>query len=178
MTTYSSPEVEARAQNIMSLLQAKLAGAGIKSEKANNWYWFTLIVTEDPEVYRAATFSEGTDKGTLVVTFETIRMEPDGEILYRGLTLEEGLENFDQEVYEEAIKQNKWVKRMHERRAQAEMQRQAVRGALGRLKTDFPEYANAIHLTSYEDGTFGITLEGMTEDRVRGVIGEAKKETG
>lgn len=170
MTTYSSPELEARASNIVSLLQAKLEGVGIKSELSNNWYWFTLVVQEDPEVYRAATVNQSIDKGVLIVAFETIRMEPDGEILYRGLTMEEGLPNFEQEVFEEALRQNSWVKRMHERRAQTEMQRQAVMAALGRLRADLPEYANSIHVTSQDKGLFGLTIRDLTEDRLRAIV--------
>jgi hypothetical protein len=176
MTTYSSPELEARAHNIVSLLQAKLAGAGIKSELSTTQYWFTLIVTEDPEVYRAATVSESVIDKNIQVTFESVRMEPDGQALYRGSTMEEWLENFEQEVYEEALKQNKWVKRMHERRAQAEMQRQAVMGALGRLKADLPDYANSIQVTSQEKGLFGLTLTGLTEFRLREIVEAIRKE--
>ena len=170
MTTYSSPELEARANNIVALLQAKLVGAGIKSELANNWYWFTLIVTEDPEVYRAATVSEGTDKGTLVVTFETIRMEPDGEILYRGPTMEEGLENFEQELYDEAIKQNNWVKRMHERRAanhQLELDSMRV---WADLRREFPGYEKDIQRTSIDPLLFSLNLKGLTQDRLREIL--------
>jgi hypothetical protein len=170
MTHYSSPEAETRAQNIILSLQAKLEGVGIKSEKTQNWYWFSLNVTEDPEVYRAMTVTEGVDKGVLVVSFDTIRMEPDGEILYRGLALQENLEDFDQEVYDEAIKQNSWVKRMHERRALDEAQRQAVQAALGRLRKDFPEYADSIHPTSTTECNFGLRLQGLSEARVRAII--------
>jgi len=170
MTHYSSPEAEIRAQNIILSLQAKLEGAGIKSEKNQNWYWFNLAVTEDPEVYRAMTITEGVDKGVLVVSFDTIRMEPDGEILYRGVAIQEDLEDFAEEIYGETLKQNSWVKRMHERRALDEAQRQAVQAATGRLRKDFPEYADLIHPTSPTECHFGLSLQGLSEARVRAII--------
>ena len=170
MPYYSSPEVEKRAQDILSSLQSKLEVVGIKSEKSNNWYWFTFLITEDPELYRVATVTEGTDKGVLIVSFETIRMEPDGEILYRGTTLEEGLENFAEEVYEETLRQNSWVKRMHERRALHEQQRQEVMAALGRLREDLPAYADLIFPMSQTDCYFNITIRGLTEARVRAIV--------
>jgi len=170
MPFYSSPEVENRALDILSALQAKLEGVGINAERANNRYWFTFLITEDPEVYRALTVTEGVDKGVLVMSFETIRMEPDGEILYRGTTIEEGLENFAEEVYEETLKQNSWFKRMLERRALHEQQRQEVMAALGRLRDDLPAYADLIFPMSKTDCYFNITIRGLTEARVRAIV--------
>jgi hypothetical protein len=170
MTHYSSPEAETRAQDIILSLQAKLEGAGIKSEKNQNWYWFSLTVTEDPEIYRAMTITEGVDKGVLVVSFDTIRMEPDDEILYRGVVMQEDLEDFGQELFEEALRQNSWFKRMQERRAENEQKRREVMASLGRLREDLPEYADLITPMSQTECLFSVRLQGLTEARVRAIV--------
>jgi hypothetical protein len=97
-------------------------------------------------------------------------MEPDGEILYRGITLEEGLENFEQVLYDEAIKQNHWVKRMHERRdAQHQLELTSMQ-VWAELRREFPGYERDIQRTSIDPLLFSLNLKGLTQDRLREIL--------
>ena len=166
MTQYSSQEVDNRAKNLAAFLQARLTGVGIKSEVANNWYSYVLMV-EDPEIYRAVSIHESVDKGTLLICFETIRLGTDGEILYRGSNIEENAGSFD-DVVEEAKRQNHWAKRRVERRTQVDREHQLALDVLSRLIQAHPGYG--IHITNESDCRFGMSIDGLTEARVEETI--------
>jgi len=168
MPHYGNQELDARAKNLASLLQAKLAGVGIKSEVSTNWYHYTLMV-EDPEIYRAASIHQTVDKGCLVVCFETIRLGTDGEILYRGVNIEESPEAIDGMV-EEAKRQNDWAKRRIERHSEIHRKAQLSDDALNRLRGDYPQHARGILVHSQQDCTFSLTLTGLSEERLREII--------
>jgi len=168
MTHYSSPEVDNQAKNLASLLQAKLAGVGIKSEVASNWYSYVLMV-EDPEIYRAVSIHESVDKGSLLICFETIRLGTDGEILYLGINIEENAGPFD-EIVEEAKRQNDWAKRRVERQSEIQDKAQLSDTTLKQLREEFPAHARSILVHSQQDCTFSLTVPGLTPDRLRELL--------
>jgi hypothetical protein len=168
MTHYSSPETNNRAKDLVSLLQAKLAGVGIKSEVTSNWYSYALMV-QDPEPYRAVSIHESADKGCLVVCFETLRLSTDGEILYRGVNIEENPEAID-DLIEEAKRQNDWAKRRQERSQSMQQKAQLSDAALQRLREDYPGHARDIRVHSQYGCTFNLILTGVTEERIREIL--------
>lgn len=182
---YLGEEIVHRAKNALALMQAKLTGMGIESELALNWYWYTLIV-KTPEVYRALEVREQKEPleqpSKLLFIFETIRVTQDGEILYRGPTIEEGLPNLEEELMVEVKRQHNWVGTALQRRAALKEERAARHEALDKLHEDFPKYRNKINCyNKVRSGTrFGVTLQDLTEEQLRTVLqmfpGETNEE--
>lgn len=169
---YSTREVAVRAKDALFLIQAKLAGLGTESELAINWYWYILVV-KDPELYRALEIREQNEPGDkpskLLFIFETIRISRDGEILYRGTTIEEDLPNLEDELMVEVKRQQDWVKRAIQRRETLKEEETARFQALEKLHEDFPRYKGGINCyNKIGKGTrFAVTLQDLTEEQLR-----------
>lgn len=168
-TGYTSPETAARARTALSLIQAKLMGAGIESNVGVNWYFHSLIVI-DPETYRALEVRESQEsRDRLIFCFETIRVTRDGEILYRGPTIEEDIENLDDELMAEIQRQHDWVTRAIPRRVALREEEANRHQTLQRLNDEFPQYRGGINCyVKIGSGVrFSVTLQDLTEYQLR-----------
>jgi len=178
MTYYSDPVKDSEAQSIVTQIQARLAEVGLKSEITTNWYHYQLTVKE-PQDYVAFQVLEGGLESLeggldrkLIVVFSTIRLSNDGETLYHGVNLREDLENFHEKIFDEAKRQNDWVKQKIQREVESAEAIQSCNRILQQLKNDFPTYAKSIliGLSSPEGPKFSLGLHGLTEDRIRQIL--------
>ena len=172
---YSSDEINARVRDKLNLLQAKFTGIGVESHVATGIHWHVLIV-DSPQFYRVVTVCE-TDQpedkpGKLTYCFETLRVEPDGEILYRGPMIDEDIENLDDELWVTAQEQYKWSKVWAERVKEQEERKRVLVDTLKRVREQFPEHTSNIQ--AYSDPTkgitFDITLKGLSEYALEQVL--------
>lgn len=169
---YSTREVAVRAKDALSLIQAQLTGMGIESEIAINWYWYILVV-KTPELYRSLEVREQNEPGgkpsKLLFIFETIRVSRDGDIFYRGTTLEEDLPNLEEELVVEVKRQQDWVKRAIQRRETLQEEETARFQALEKLHKDFPRYKGGINFYNKigKGARFAVTLQDLTEEQLR-----------
>lgn len=187
-TGYSSPENAARAKNALSLMQAKLTGLGIESHVAISWYWYSLGIIQskehDGDNYKALEVRDSQDSQgkKLLFCFDTIRVTYDGEILYRGPTIEEGLENLDEELMTEVKRQHQWAGTAVQRRADIKQEEEDRRAILRKLHDEFPLYRNGINCYNKigSGARFAVTIQDLTEDQIRTLLqtyGQKSQET-
>jgi len=182
---YSEESIAHRAHDAIALIQAKLTGMGIESSVSINWYWYTLMIST-PETYRAIEVREQAEPGLtpskLLYIFETIRVNRDGEILYRGPTIEEDLPNLEEELIVEVERQHDWVKSSIQRREALKEEEDTRRQTLEKLNEDFPRYRKGISCyNKIGKGTrFAVTIQDLTEEQLRIVLqmfpGESSEE--
>jgi hypothetical protein len=172
---YLENAVAHRAHDALALMQAKLAGMGIESTISINWYWYTLMV-QTPEMYRALEVREQREPGDkpskLLFIFETIRVSRDGEVPYRGTTIEEDLPNLADELMVEFKRQHDWVGRAIQRREAIEKDENDRRLTLEKLHEDFPRYRGGINCYNKigKGQRFAVTIQDLTEEQLRTVL--------
>jgi hypothetical protein len=165
---YSSQEVIDRLKSVLTHVKDELAGL-FKSELVGDWYhWFLRVDLDDSDPYKAIVAHEV--EGKLSYTFESLRLGNDGEILYRGCTIDDDHPQLYLELVSEAQFQHDWAKRRQERQAEIQQKAQLSLDALKRLREEHPKHARGISVHSQKDCTFSLTLTGLSEERLRDVI--------
>lgn len=172
---YLNEESAHRAKESLSLMQLKLTEMSIESSVSVNWFWYTLMI-HTPKIYKALEVREQKEPGDqlskLLFTFETIRVTHDGEILYRGPTIEEDLDNLVEELMVEIKRQQGWMMSALQR-VKLLKEEEAVRSqALDKLHEDFPKYRKWINCYNKvgSETRFVVTLQDLTEEQLRTVI--------
>jgi hypothetical protein len=168
---YSEPEIDARVKDRLNLLQAKLTGIGVESHVATGLHWHVLIV-DLPQFYRVVTVCEtGDAPGKLTYCFETLRLEPDGEIFYRGPLIDEDIENLDDELWTTAQEQYKWSRVWAERVAELKTKQKNLKDTLNRIREQYPEHARDIQANHSPKGVeFSITIKELSEYALEQII--------
>jgi hypothetical protein len=177
---YSSPEVTVRALDTLSSLGAKALGLGIEVSTGSNWY-HRILVVHTPESYRSVSAIEDLhcNPGKLTYVFETIRLENDGEILYRGCTLDESLEDLEGELLKEFQRQHDWVKTAFQRKQERAARVEAKVAAWSKIMGDFPNHHRSAHSSMLPSGEirYGITIGDLTENQLRYLLRMVEKGT-
>jgi hypothetical protein len=166
---YSSSELKDRILNVMTLLQVRLAEDGIKAEPSEGWYKFTLVITEGSNSYPALSVGEDHEDNLFTVTFYTI-CDLDDKLLYRGVTIEEGLPNLIQELYEETLRQNSWVKQVQKQREEKRQREVESMQLLADLLGEFPEFDKCIQRVSSDPPVFELHLRNLSIENLREVL--------
>jgi hypothetical protein len=177
---YSSPEVAIRALDTLSSLEAKVKGLGIEVSTGSNWYHRILMV-QSPETYRSVSAIEDlrSTPWRLTYVFETIRLDNDGEILYRGCTLDEGLENLEEELLKEFQRQHGWAKSAFQRKQEKAARVEAKVAAWNKIRGDFPNHHRSAHSSMLPSGEiqYGITIGNLTENQLRYLLRMVERGT-
>jgi hypothetical protein len=167
-SNYSSQEVVERVKVTLIHIKDELAGQ-FKSELVGDWYhWLLRVELNDSDPYKAIVAHEV--EGKLSYTFENLRLGPDGEICYRGCTIDADHPELYSELVSEALRQHDWAKRRQERQTEMQQRAQLSDDLLWKLREEFPTHARGILVHSQQDCTFNLTLTGLTSDRLREVI--------
>ena len=165
---YSSQELVELAKSTLTHVKDELAGQ-FKSELVGDWYhWLLRVDLDDSDPYKAIVAHEV--EGKLSYTFESLRLGNDGEILYRGCTIDADHPQLYSELVAEAKRQHDWAKRRQERSREMQQRAQVSDDTLRKLREEFPTHAREILVHSQQGCTFNLTLTGLTEERLREVI--------
>lgn len=168
---YSSPEVVNRVKSVLTHVKNELAGL-LSSELVGDWYhWVLRVDLEDQlgtDPYRAIVAREV--NGKITYTFESLRVGNDGEILYRGCTIDDDHPQLHLEMVAEAKRQHDWAKRRQQRQEEMAEKIRVSDATLRQLRGEFPKYSRGILMHSQNDCTFSLTLTGLTPERLRELI--------
>lgn len=165
---YSSQEVVERVKSTLIHVKDELAGL-FKSELVGDWYhWLLRVDLDASDPYTAIVAHEV--EGKISYTFESLRLGHDGEILYRGCTIDADHPELYSELVAEAKRQHDWAKRRQERQAEMQQKAQLSDATLRQLREEFPTHARGILVHSQQECTFNLIITGLTPDRLRELI--------
>lgn len=166
--SYSSQEVVERVKSVLIHVRDELAGQ-FKSELVGDWHhWLLRVDLGSSDTYRAIVAYE--DSGKVIYIFEPIRLWNDGEVLYRGCSIDDDHPQLYLELVAEAKRQHDWAKRRQEIQMKTQKELQLSGDTLRQLREEYPKHAQGILVHSQQDCTFSLTLSGLTPDRLRELI--------
>jgi hypothetical protein len=176
-SNYSGPEAVQSVKDALNHVKDALASKGISSELMGDWYhWILQVDLDSSDRYKAIEAREV--EGKISYNFESIRLRYDGEILYRGCTIDSDHPELYSELVSEAQRQHDWVKSRQVRQEEIEKNVQLSEATLNRLREEFPLYTRSLCIHSHQNCTFSLTLNGLTEELLRKIIKETPFHVG
>ncbi len=163
-TRYSSEETRVRAEKIILKLLARVAAQGVTGEYHGDWYYYQLtILGENP--YLSLTVKENRFRNDfLTVDLSCVRVNQDGEVLYKATMIDEDHPDFEATLIEEFFKQREMIAVALQKREKLRLGKKLALDTLDALRERYPELR--IELASDNNPLFNVVLRGLTEAQV------------